>query len=268
MNKNLILSAALGYNFQQIEFFIKSLRKHYHDDICFIIGEKDYGLEKGLKNYNCNIIKTKINKKQIQFRRYEIFSKYLENKDFNNILLCDSRDIYFQENPFKFNYNGPINFFLEDYKIKDCPYNSNWIIKSYGKTEYNLICNKTILCSGTVLGEHKKIIEYLDLMKGYISKFKYKKRLKYFLTFRTDPDGRGCDQGHANYLVHKSIINETSFYSNGTGPVATVFYLKKIKFDNESRLINELGDPYLIVHQYDKRWDEFSKYVNNFKDNL
>ena len=145
MNKNLIISAALGYNFQQIEFFIKSLRKYYSGDICFVIGKKDLDLEKGLKNYNCDIIKTNINKKKIQFERYEIFSKYLENKNYNNILLCDSRDIYFQGNPFEFNYNGPINFFLEDYQIKNCPYNSNWIIKTYGKKEYEKISNKILI---------------------------------------------------------------------------------------------------------------------------
>jgi hypothetical protein len=268
MNKNLILSAAVGLSFNQIEFFIKSLRKYYLDDICFIVGHKDEELEEELKNYNCDIIKTKTHKKQIQFKRYEIYSKYLDNKDYNNVLLCDSRDIYFQGNPFKFNYNGPINFFLEDYPIKNCPYNSNWIIKTYGQKEFDHISNNTILCSGTVLGKHEKIRQYLNLMKNYISKFKYKKRLKYFLTLRTDPEGRGCDQGHANYLVHKPIINNVNFYSNSEGPVATVFYLNKIKFDEKSRLINKLNEPYLVVHQYDKRWDEFSKYVNNYKDNL
>ena len=268
MTKNLILSAAIGYNFHQIEFFIKSLRKHYNEKICFIIGYKDKDLEYGLKKYNCDIIKTKINKKIIQFRRYEIFSNYIENKNFKNILLCDSRDIYFQGNPFKFNYNGSINFFLEDHLIKDCPYNSNWIIKTYGKKEFDNISSKIILCSGTVLGNNFKIKEYLNLMKNYISKFKYKKRLKYFLTFRTDPDGRGCDQGHANYIAHKSIIKNVYYYTNSEGPFATVFYLKQIKFDDESRLINKLGSPYLLVHQYDKRWAEFSINVKNFKKNL
>tara|TARA_B100000767_G_scaffold251711_1_gene254930 strand:- start:1737 stop:2543 length:807 start_codon:yes stop_codon:yes gene_type:complete len=268
MNKNLILSAAVGYNFQQIEFFVKSLRKYYVDDICFIISDTDQELERKLNDYNCDIIKTKIHKKQIQFKRYEIFSKYLENKKFNNILLCDSRDIYFQGSPFQFNYNYPINFFLEDYIIKNCPYNSNWVIKTYGKTEFNYIADKTILCSGTVLGEGEKIKEYLNLMKKYISKFKYRKKLKYFLTFRTDPEQRGCDQGHANYLVHRSKINDVGFYSNGKGPVATAYYLNKINFDKDSRLINELGKPYLLVHQYDKRWDIFAKHVNNFKGSL
>ena len=48
MNKNLILSAAVGYNFQQIEFFVKSLRKYYSGEVCFFIDEN-------LKIYNNNI---------------------------------------------------------------------------------------------------------------------------------------------------------------------------------------------------------------------
>lgn len=268
MEKNLILTAAVGYQFNQIEFFIKSLRKYYFEDICFIIGNKDFELESGLKKYDCKIIKTKISKKKIQFKRYEIFSKYIDNKKFKNIFLCDARDIYFQENPFKYKYEGPINFFLEDYQIRKCPYNSNWINKIYGKDEFEKISSKTILCSGTVLGDFYKIKEYLNLMKEYIEKYKYKKKLKYFLTFRVDPEGRGCDQGHANYIVHKEIIKDVKFYSNSKGPVATVFYLSKINFNKESKLINELGKPYLLVHQYDKRYDEFKENVNMFKETL
>ena len=268
MNKNLILSAAIGYKFNQIEFFIKSLRKFYRGSITFLIGEKDYELGKKLKEFDCEIIKIKVNKKEIQFKRYKIFLDYLQNKDFNNILLCDSRDIYFQADPFKFNYNEEINFFLEDYIIKNCPYNSNWILKTYGRKEYEKISNKIILCSGTVLGQNLKIKEYLNLITKNISKFKYKKKLKYLITLRPDPEGRGCDQGHANYLVHNSKIDNFKLYSNSEGPVATVLYLKKIHFDKESNLINKSGEPYLIVHQYDKRWDIFEKPVANFKSNI
>ena len=59
--------------------------------------------------------------------------------------------------PFNFNYEKDLNFFLEDYLIKNCPYNSNWIIKTYGMKEYDKIYNKTILCSGTVLVGLKKL---------------------------------------------------------------------------------------------------------------
>ena len=266
MNKNLILTVALGYNFNQVELFIKSLRKFYSESVTFFIGQDDHEIEKELKKYNCETIKIKINKKEIQFKRYKIFFDYLKLKDFNKILLCDSRDIYFQSNPFNFEFKGQINFFLEDQMIKNCPHNSNWIIKTFGKQEFQKISDKTILCSGTVLGQNNKILEYLDLISRYISEYRYKKKLKYLLTFRPDPNGRGCDQGHANFLVHNSKIKNLNLYSNIGGPVATVLYLKKIKFDANSRLINNSGKPYSIVHQYDKRWNEFQKPLANFKN--
>jgi len=268
MKKNLVLTAAFGFGVPQLELFIKSLRKYYAGDICFIIGFNDRAIELELKKYNCICIKKKIDKRDIQSKRYEIFLEFLENKNYSNILCCDSRDIYFQSNPFDFNYQFPINFFLEDKKIKDCPYNSNWIIKTYGKSAFEKISDKIILCSGTVLGSLEKIKEYLTLMKNKMSQIKYKKSFKYFLTLRRDPEGRGVDQGHANYLVNSGFIKGCGFYSNSEGPVATVYYLKKIFFDKESKLINNLNRPYLIVHQYDKRWDEFSFAVAKIKKNL
>ena len=48
-----------------------------------------------------------------------------------------------------------------------------------------------------------------------------------------------------------------SFISNSDGPIATAYYLKKIIFDENSKLINGKGEPYIIVHQYDKRWIYF-----------
>ncbi len=268
MKKNLIISAAIGYKFNQIEFFLTSLRKYYQEDICFIIGKNDIDLEEGLKRNNCKIIKTNILKKKIQFERYKIFYDYIRDKTYNKILLCDSRDIYFQENPFNYNYEGEINFFLEDYLIGNCPFNSNWISKVYGSSELKKISNKTILCSGTVLGNFEKIIKYLSLMIDHINNFKYKKKLKYLLTFRVDPEGRGCDQGHANFIIHNKLINGVKFYTNSKGPIATAFYLKKIKFDKKFRLINELDHPYLLVHQYDKRYNEFVENLNQFKNKL
>ena len=268
MKKNLVLTAAFGFSIQHLELFIKTLRKYYDGDVCFIIGSEDHVIENELKKYNCICIKKKIDKRDIQSKRYEIFLEFLQKNNYNTILCCDSRDIYFQSDPFKFNYKKPINFFLEDEKIKNCSYNSNWIIKTYGKSAFYEVGENIILCSGTVLGSAKKMKEYLTLMKEKISKYKYKKSIKYFLTLRRDPQGRGCDQGHANYLVNQNYIQECGFYQNSSGPVATVYYLRKIIFDEESRLLNDHNVPYSIVHQYDKRWDTFSSVVEKLKKDL
>ncbi len=268
MNNNLVLTAAIGYSFEQIELFVKTLRKFYNGSITFLIGERDYDLEGKLNKFGCETIKTNTSKKEIQFKRYLIFLKYLKGKSFKNIFLCDSRDIYFQSDPFEFNYEGQINFFLEDKKIKECPFNTNWIVKTYGQNEFANISNNIILCSGTVLGNSSKILEYLNLITHCVSTYKYKKKFRYLITLRPDPEGRGCDQGHANFIVHNSKIKNFKLYTNGEGPVATAFYLKQIVFDENFKLINDKGEPYKIVHQYDKRWDEFKNSVEKFKYNL
>ena len=112
MKKNLVLTAAFGFTVSQLEFFIKTLRKYYTGDVCFIIGFEDYVIEQELKKYNCICVKKKIDKRDIQSDRYKVFLEFLENKNYNNILCCDSRDIYFQSNPFDFNYKNAINFFF------------------------------------------------------------------------------------------------------------------------------------------------------------
>jgi len=130
------------------------------------------------------------------------------------------------------------------------------------------LSNNIISCGGTILGSYDGIKKFLTLMIQEISKHKFKKRLKYFLTFRRDKAGRGSDQAHGNYIAHNNLIKNSFFYSNESGPIATAYYLKKIRFNNKSELINILNIPYAIVHQYDKRWDEFSDKVKTIKKNL
>ena len=60
MKKNLVLTAAFGFSIPQLELFIKTLRKYYKDDVCFIIGVDDHIIEKELKKYNCICIKKKL----------------------------------------------------------------------------------------------------------------------------------------------------------------------------------------------------------------
>ena len=49
--KNLVVTPAINLRFDQVELFIKSLRKYYQDDICFILGPNDHDLKKKLQFY-------------------------------------------------------------------------------------------------------------------------------------------------------------------------------------------------------------------------
>ena len=106
MKKNLVISPAVGLDVDQVLFFVKSLRKYYKEDICLVIGENDHYLNNELKKYQIITVKTKIEKKAIQLKRYSIFLNFLQDKIYENVLFCDCRDIYFQSNPFDFSYEG------------------------------------------------------------------------------------------------------------------------------------------------------------------
>ena len=266
--KNLILTAAIGMHPVQSELFIKSLRKYYNDEVYFLVGKNDDDLKKILTLNQCKYIEVNVHRFDIQIKRYNYFLKILKEAKYKQVLFCDSRDIYFQSNPFNYNFKGSINFFLEDKKIKECPHNINWFLKTYGKKTLDELSENIISCGGTILGNHHSMEKFMEIMIDQLSRYKFKKRLKYLLTLRRDKLGRGSDQAHGNFIAHKKLIENSFFYSNAEGPIASAYYLKKISFNKNSELINGLGEPYSVVHQYDKRWSEFKPHVDKLKKNL
>ena len=81
-------------------------------------------------------------------------------------------------------------------------------------------------------------MNYLKLMIK--NSYKYKKRLKYLITFRRDKAGRGVDQAHANYIAHNNLLDKSQMYENETGPIATVYHLKKIRFEKSQLILKNL----------------------------
>ena len=55
--KNIVITPAVGLEFSPVEFFIKSLRKYYQDDVYFLVGPKDHDLKNGLKPIIVNFMK-------------------------------------------------------------------------------------------------------------------------------------------------------------------------------------------------------------------
>jgi hypothetical protein len=51
------------------------------------------------------------------------------------------------------------------------------------------------------------------------------------------------------------------FYDNKNGDVATLSLNKGLNFNNKGRLINQNGNEYSIVHQYDRFIDSFKSLI-------
>ena len=72
---------------------------------------------------------------------------------------------------------------------------------------------------------------------------------------------KGWDQGIHNYLVYSDIFKNADFYDNKKGDIATLSLNKKLNFNNEGMLINENGNEYSVVHQYDHFVDKFESLI-------
>ena len=71
--KNLILSAACGLDHKQIEFFLKSLRTYYKDDILFLLKKEDIEVKNLLNEHACNFLEIDVHKFDVQVKRYNFY---------------------------------------------------------------------------------------------------------------------------------------------------------------------------------------------------
>lgn len=118
----------------------------------------------------------------------------------SRILLIDSRDVYFQSNPFTYekdetDVTSTLHVYEEIETIGSQRNNRLWIFDAYGADSLAQVANFTILCSGSTLGGAAAIELYSRAMVE-----------------ENDKDAtcwiRGCDQGHHNYLVHSRKLLE------------------------------------------------------------
>jgi hypothetical protein len=261
---NLILSTAAGYNWGQLEIFIKSLRKIFREKVILVLNNPNTDLVNKLKDFNIDFLDTKIVPSDSYQSRYQHYYNYLKNNNiFEQVLLTDSRDVFFQNNPFNFFYKKNLNFFLEDDYIKNSSVNIKWIKRTTGKSILEKIKDKKISCCGQVIGRYQSILDYCDVMRKNIIIHKYKPSIHSFLFKRKI---KGWDQGIHNYLVYSDIFKNIDFYDNSNGDVATLSLNKRLNFNNKGRLINKNGNEYSIIHQYDHFADSFKNLIYKICD--
>ena len=236
--KNLILGAAVGYTWDDLKIFIKSLRKFSNCRVILIFEKvlssklknkfKKYNIdyyiykEKNQKNIP-GLINSKSDVGQRRYGMYEFVLKSIKKKP-NRILLTDTRDVVFQNDLFKNKFKKSINFFLEGAKILKDNRNSRWLKRTVGENDFEKIKRKTISCSGTTFGNYNQILKYSVLMKKYLMLHPYKRPLRHLIIFKkVEP----YDQGIHNYLIYNNFFNNMELHKNEFSKICTTAYMKK-----------------------------------------
>lgn len=257
-NKNLIIGAATGYKKNELYFFVESLRKVYFDKVILIVNKNITEETRNYLNLNkIDVFFTKYKSKTIFKDRYSLYSEIIKNQsNIEKIMLTDTADVIFFDDPFNNKLFSEINFFLEDKIIVDCEYNTRWIKRLYGSTVLNQISKNRISCSGITLGKRENIIEYCDLMVDEIENFKYR-------SFNPFSVGKGSDQGNHNKLIYSARYNSVKKFYNEDCFVVNVSNSdpKIVEYIDSNFYINRRKIS--VLHQYNSH-EMIFKNVRNF----
>ena len=183
----------------------------------------------------------------IKYARYFFAQQLLLDryKNADPILLCDSRDVFFQDDPFRYLQTDLVTG-LEDSQVKDCEYTGKWVGDHYGDEGLTRIGGQQVVCSGVTLGRQVAILAYLEATCDEISKGLFNSAFKI-----------NGDQGIHNWIIrtHNNGI-DCLLTPTGHNLIATLnladietYY----RLDEHRGLLTKESVPVAIVHQYDKK---------------
>ena len=129
--------------------------------------------------------------------------------------------------------------------IAECGWNSGWVKDCFGDAGLKEVGARVISCSGTSIGTWAAASTYAALMAEEISK--------------NPCERNGVDQGMHNYFVfsgklQKALGAGTALVevTNEDGWVGTVQSMPTLTRDRAGRLLNDKGQVYALIHQYDR----------------
>jgi hypothetical protein len=181
------------------------------------------------------------------FSRFLMYREYLQqHPQYDKVLICDVRDLYFQKDPFDFPWDGSLSVFNEDSSVSldTCANNRDWIENGFGAGVYQQFRKERVSCAGVTMGALQPMLEYLDAMNDAF----FNENIKHVTHLNC------YDQGTHNYILWKGILKGVRRYDNLAGPVLTMGTMPEadIQINEAGLLVNADNSVINIIHQYDR----------------
>jgi hypothetical protein len=205
-------------------------------------------------------------------------------------LLTDTRDVYFQRDPFEDIENDVHSgggggrqlydlYLFEEWTnmtIGTCKHNSDWVHSCWGPAMQQRLAPHPIICSGTVMGTGLGITR---LIRALVDEVAFVRELHASSSARarlsippnsTAKHGRPCvnDQAYVNVILRGGAGNKAALmgsmkqrvkiFKQGFGPVNTIGWLSvgsQVPRDVDGFVLNVDGRRSAVVHQYDRDSD-------------
>lgn len=196
--------------------------------------------------------------------RYFLYLDLLRQapRPYARVLISDVRDVIFQRDPFSFPWTEGLNVTLEDARmtIGTCPYMTRWTTGHLGEAAWRALAGQRISCSGTTVGDHAAMLDYLERLTGLLLPFSPTPPPPAPAQSADGPSGTpppptgmaGYDQGVHNRLLHGGRLPKVTLHDNA-GPILTLGYKETPPAtDARGDILNDAGIPAVMVHQYDR----------------
>ena len=252
-----ILGTAIGYQPDQLEPFVISLRRFYQGPVGLLVVEVNDELQQFFKKYSITAYIVNPNVRKIKpvhifnFRHKEYLKIIKSLPEVTRVFLTDIRDVFFQDDPFKHTMSTDLEFFLEPILIKDSEFAMRHMVEQRGKEFSDSIGDNYVACCGTTMGTRTGILQYLTEM------------IKELERLSTEKGQLFEDQATHNYLIYTNKVSNYKLYHTCQGPVATLHYKRKGVFNEEGDIINDDGSLTPIVHQWDRLKDGVKEHIYN-----
>lgn len=282
MAKDLIIGGASNYKYDDIKYWINSIKKTSFDgDIVLVVtnialSELEKIAERGVQilaygqkdadgNYSSN------SQMPPHVERFFHIWNFLNTtkEEYDFVVTTDVRDVVFQQNPITFLRGDTFTGFVaagEGLAYKDEPWGNNNYLQAFGPFFHDLIKDKEIYNVGVMAGEHALVRDMLLMI----------------LQLSVNRPIPIVDQAVYNFILNTGVFrNHTEFFGNGSGwacnlgttlsaiasgagdigmkndPTAQLLYQTKYLadqpiIDEDGTVYNSHNMPFFIVHQYDR----------------
>jgi hypothetical protein len=281
--KTCLIAAAGGYKVDDLKPWVNSLKKvKFEGDVVVVVYDpQDETVPEYLKSQNIGVMLGSVNGDlNIATQRFLDFSGILTGefgKNYDIIITTDIRDVVFQQDPGKWVRenigNSEIIATGEGIKYKHEDWNGDMLQRHFGNKIFDVMKNYETLCSGIIAGKRDAVAKL----------FKTVAELAYY---GKDP-AAFVDQCYYNIAIRK-IFDEKSKIAGGDSSwcanLGTLYAIpmntpewstkKRSEYDSNERfrshkkftdvmvcdlpqmiddqVCNAKGEPYAIVHQYDR----------------
>lgn len=163
---------------------------------------------------------------------------------YSNLLIADTRDVYFQSDPFADQASKPIFTGEESLRMGKCQVNGDWFVQVFGADQYDRIKEHWIICSGVTGGGYGAMGEYLRAFCQVI-----------FDAGNRIVRANGYDQAVHNYLLRFTEMGQkVELCTEGSDRLVSMHNLPSgvIQVEEPCTVKTKANSLISIVHQYDR----------------